>query len=292
MRNLEFGMIKLVENARPGAYQTQRRMMSELRGVAKDIYAAGFVHLQDPRDIKGRHLNAVIEGWKARLAPSTVKTKMSTLRWLAREIGKPGLLPKKNAPLGIAPRTRRANDEGRAYVLTEEDYRRLPEDVRLQVRLCAAFGLRMEEGMKFRPRQAVKGDRIELQKSWTKGGRPRSVPVLTEEQRAVLKEAKAFARTTPQGSLIPTKTYEEARNRFRNATYRVGLASHDFRHAYAQRRYLELTGRPAPMAGGPSVLDACPAGSEARRIDDEARATIARELGHDRTEVSRDYLGW
>ncbi|MFG9861139.1 integrase domain-containing protein, partial [Pseudomonas aeruginosa] len=61
--------------------------------------------------------------------------------------------------------------------------------VRVSLRLQAAFGLRREESIKFQPRHADGGDHIAIKGSWAKGGRDRTVPITTPEQRAVLDEA-------------------------------------------------------------------------------------------------------
>ena len=57
---------------------------------------------------------------------------------------------------------------------------------------------------------------------------------------------------------------------------------HGLRHAYAQSRYAELTGWPAPAAGGPTVKALTP---EQKAIDQQARLTISQELGHERPQV-------
>jgi hypothetical protein len=63
---------------------------------------------------------------------------------------------------------------------------------------------------------------------------------------------------------------------------------HGLRHAYAQERYRELTGWPAPAAGGPTVKALT---AEQRTIDRQARLTISQELGHEREQITSIYLG-
>ncbi len=63
---------------------------------------------------------------------------------------------------------------------------------------------------------------------------------------------------------------------------------HGLRHAYAQRRYEELTGWKAPAAGGP-VTRALSPGQKV--IDRHARQTISQELGHEREQITSVYLG-
>ena len=65
--------------------------------------------------------------------------------------------------------------------------------MRMSVELQRAFGLRREEAIKFRPNLADHGEYLRLQASWTKGGKPRDIPVCIEAQRALLERARALA---------------------------------------------------------------------------------------------------
>nr|WP_246622341.1 integrase domain-containing protein [Rhizobium laguerreae] len=49
----------------------------------------------------------------------------------------------------------------------------IPASILLQV----AFGLRRKKAIKFRPQVAMRAEHITLHGSWTKGGRPRTVPI-------------------------------------------------------------------------------------------------------------------
>jgi hypothetical protein len=92
------------------------------------------------------------------------------------------------------------------------------------------------------------------------------------------------------GSLIPGgRQYIEQLRIYERHTANAGLSKmHGLRHAYAQQRYQELTGWPAPHAGGPTKAKL----SEAqRRRDHEARLTISKELGHVREQITAVYLG-
>ncbi|ECW0268109.1 integrase, partial [Salmonella enterica subsp. diarizonae] len=128
---------------------------------------------------------------------------------------------------------------------------------------------------------------ISLKASWTKGGRPRSIPVLTQEQRQLLAEVRQLAGS---GSLIPPdRSYREHLRVFERETASVGTGhTHGLRHAYAQRRYEELSGRKPPVLGG-SPRRAMR--REERRKDDEIRRQISEELGHSRISITSIYLG-
>ncbi len=67
------------------------------------------------------------------------------------------------------------------------------------------------------------------------------------------------------------------------------LTSKDLRHAYAQRRYQELTGWEAPINGG-KLKKAMT--EEENHADQQARVIVSHELGHSRLAITRTYLGW
>ena len=72
--------------------------------------------------------------------------------------------------------------------------------VRMSLELQRAFGLRREDGIKFRPSYADRDDHIVLKASWAKGGRERAIPIRNARQREVLDRAHCLAGA---GSLIP-----------------------------------------------------------------------------------------
>lgn len=59
---------------------------------------------------------------------------------------------------------------------------------------------------------------------------------------------------------------------------------HGLRCKYAQRRYEHITGWKPPLSDRPPP-------SDLERVDRQARTTVARELGHNRREVSQRYVG-
>lgn len=158
----------------------------------------------------------------------------------------------------------------------------------MSVELQRVFGLRREEALKIKPHMADKGDKLELLPSWCKGGRGRSIPICTEEQRYWLEHAKL--RVGKFGnSLIPeNKNYIKHRDVYDKQTQRAGLKNlHGLRHAYAQQRYKELTGWEAPINGGPTSKELTP---EQKARDYRARMILTEELGHSREQITVNYL--
>ena len=127
--------------------------------------------------------------------------------------------------------------------------------VRMSLELQQAFGLRREEAIKMIPTIADQGDRLVLKASWTKGGKAREIPIRTPEQRIVLDRAHAMVG---RRALIPLgRNYVNQLRVYEGQTIRAGLSGmHGLRHAYAQQRYLELTGWLCPGGRRPDVENA------------------------------------
>src|SRR5690606_32341417 len=123
--------------------------------------------------------------------------------------------------------------------------------------------------------------------SWTKGGRPRQVPITNEKQRHELRNAYALA-VKNGGSMIPKeKSYKTHLVHFERVTHALGVGqTHGLRHGYAQTRYLELMGFDCPAVGGSRALSV-----DEITKDKEIRMLISEELGHSRINITSVYLG-
>ena len=216
---------------------------------------------------------------------------MTTLRWWAEKVGKAEIV-KENSVYGIENRVYVTNTD-KSISIQDLDLSLIDENIAQSLRLQDAFGLRREESMKFQPEYALDGQTIDnakyirLKDSWTKGGRPRTIPISNEKQRQELKNAYAQA-VKNGGSLIPKeKSYKAHKSNFEAVTHGLGVGqTHGLRHGYAQNRYLELMGFPCPAVGGSRSLSA----DEVAR-DKEIRMLISEELGHSRINITSVYLG-
>lgn len=123
-----------------------------------------------------------------------------------------------NATLEIPSRSAWKGNKAHA---TTDKMQRLPEWMQQALRLQMAFGLRLEESLKFKTAVADKGDRLELQASWCKGGRARAILIAHAWQRALLDEV---ARETKGGGVIPAgMNYIQARKALEAATWGAGI---------------------------------------------------------------------
>lgn len=288
MDDLTHDLKQLCRRNKDGGATTQAQRMHSLAAISRQLKEAGFRNMR-ASSLKAKHVDALLERWNGEhLSAGTIGNRMSHMRWWAQKVGKAGVIAADNASLGIPPRQSSGSGGNRAKNLDSGDLDRVGDaHVRMSLRLQQAFGLRREESIKFQPSYADRGDHIALKGSWCKGGRERTVPITTAEQRALLDEAHVLAGS---GSLIPAhKSYIQQRHVYDGECKAAGLsAMHGLRHAYAQSRYEALTGWKSPLAGGP---DRKALTTEQRAVDIEVRQQISRELGHERIGVVVSYLG-
>lgn len=182
MDNLTYTLKQLCQRNRDGSRTMQADRMRSLALSARRLREAGFRQMK-ASSLKGEHIQALLDCWQNEgLSSGAIKNQRSHLRWWAEKIGETGILPSDNTQLDVAHRR---------YVINISVARRLGTGleqvtdayVRMSLQLQADFGLRREEAIKFQPSYADRGDHIALKVSWTKGGRERTVPITTAEQR-------------------------------------------------------------------------------------------------------------
>jgi site-specific recombinase XerC len=277
----------ILKHNKDGSYSTQAARERSLIQVGKDLRDMGYSDL-NKSNFRTKHVNALVSNWKEQgLSTATIKNRLSHVRWYSEKIGKQNIVPRTNAELGIERRSYSNNSDNKAQDIDRDKHDKLNERYQLACELQREFGLRREESLKFQPSYADKGDHIELKDSWCKGGREREIPVETQAQRDLLDRCAEFAG---DGSMISEdKTYYTEMKSFESACERAEIKNvHGFRHAYAQDRYKELTGRDCPKAGGETSRELTP---EKKQQDHDARMQISKELGHNREEITTRYLG-
>lgn len=287
MKQLNFELKQLCKRNRDGSESTQSNRERILTLVANQLEESGFRNLT-AQGLKPKHVDALTKRWKDEdLSDGTKKNRMVQLRWWAEKINKSSIIAKDNSHYAIGRRVYVTN-VSKACELDAEKLNSIGDSyVKLSLKLQEAFGLRREESIKFIGTWADRGNHIVLKASWCKGGRKRDIPIRNELQRSVLDEVKAF---TKGKSLIPANlSYVQQKNRYEDHTAKAGLCKmHGLRHAFAQLRYLELTGLHAPAAGGKTSKQLT---VEEKALDKEARLIISAELGHEREQITAAYLG-
>jgi len=287
VRDLNYQLKQLGRENRDGSYATQSRRAFILSQIANQLHELGYRHMS-AHSLKPKHVEALVKHWQSQgISVGTMKNRMAAIRWWSRKVNRQNVVARTNDYYGI-PDRQLVSDTSKARSLTTGDLARVRDwHVRLSLELQRVFGLRREEAIKFQPGFADKGDHVVLKASWTKGGKERVIPVRNQDQRIVLDAVHQLAGT---GSLIPSdRSYIQQLRVYQRQTMNAGLTKlHGLRHAFAQQRYLELTGWPCALAGGPKTQSL---NTHQRQIDRRARQTISRELGHERLQVLSIYIG-
>jgi site-specific recombinase XerC len=287
VRELNYQLKQLCRRNRDGSYRTQADRERQLTLIANQLHTLGYRKM-NAQSLKPKHIEALVKHWQQEnLSIGAIKNRLTAIRWWAQKVNRQNVVARSNDHYGI-PDRQFVTNVSKARTVTDPDLAQVRDlHVRMSLELQQVFGLRREEAIKFQPAFADKGDHIKLKASWTKGGKSREIPVRTEAQRSVLNRARQLAGN---GSLIPSaRNYRQQLRIYERHTANAGLSKmHGLRHAYAQQRYQELAGWRAPAAGGPIVKTLT---VEQKRVDQEARLTISRELGHERIQVVGIYLG-
>jgi hypothetical protein len=287
MRGLNHQLKQLCRHNREGSFGTQNRRERELTLIANQLHEIGLRGMNS-HSLKPKHVEGLVRHWlEKEVAVGTIKNRMAAVRWWARKVNRQNVVARSNDFYGIPNRIFVTDSSKAKSVLATQLEKVRDQHVRMSLELQQAFGLRREESIKFIPNYADQGDHIVLKPSWTKGGKARTLPIRTDEQREVLDRAHKLAG---KGSLIPShRNYVQQLRIYEGHTLRAGLSKmHGLRHAYAQQRYAELTGWRAPTAGGPISKSLT---SEQKTLDGKVHLIISRELGHERAQVTGVYLG-
>jgi len=242
-----------------------------------------------------------------------IQQQMSFLRAFACWIKKDGLVQTAERYVEDPSLTRRSYSamEDKGWESHGVDVRAKIEQVRLidrhvaaQLRMMIAFGLRRKEAVMFNPGSAEvpahampaahpPGERyisfLRIKRG-TKGGRLRFAAVRSDDQREALEEACKLARG-PRGHIgRPGLTLKQSLDLFSNVVRQVGLTKkelgvtpHGLRHQFAGDLFFDIAKVKAPVQDGEPLVDAA--------AMKDAYWQVARQLGHNRPQISNAYLG-
>ena len=265
--------------------------------LVRELHALGY-QLTDVHHLKPRHIEALMRAWEqAGLSASTLQKRFSYLTLLCGWIGKASMLRPAASYLADPAAYQRGYIATYDHSWTARGIDPLEKIAEIAadepavarvLRLQWAFGLRLQEAALLNPARDA------LDTAWlrvvagTKGGRPRTVPIETDAQRAILAEAADYAAITKRSMIPPdydlkawlAHVYHVLARQ--GITCQNGLVTHGLRHQYANDRYEELTGEPSPVRGGDRLADAA---------SQHARQNVTARLGHARVGITNAYYG-
>jgi len=331
MKDIEFDLKRMVQDQGKGAYSWARDhgRWEKMCEFAREVHKAGY-KVAKAENLKERHIKGTVAAMKERgVGDARIMNLMAGARAWAAAAGKAGMVP-SNRDLGLSrgreERQAQKDQSRKLDEVREKLLGRIPDPAAkaaadLQIRLMArpsegGFGMRAEEAARFKPGHQATNDRtgektraIDWERGrvnmvsdyqngrarcgWTKGGRPREIPITNDKQRETLRDAEALARGNPRGSTTPTEKMVDWLKYLGDRARAAGLGKadsasgaagpfHSLRHGYVHERYHEITGQPPPVLGGPETVP------EASR---EALQGLSEEIGHGRLEVLAEYVG-
>ena len=282
--DLKHSVLTILRHNKDGSFATQANRRTQLLKLAEDLLAKGF-YIRNIHQLKAKHIYRMLDHWKAGgISVGTIKNRMANVRWLAEKINKPGIIPISNDQLKIERRQYITNKDKSIELTAEKIEKITDENVKLSLQLQQAFGLRKEESIKIKIYEAVQESLLKLRGAWCKSGREREVPIRTAEQWQVVEACKAHVGNINRALIPIDKSYYQHMKRYENQIAAAGInKAHGLRHAYAQQRYFELAGWHCPAKGGPTKNNLT---SGQKKLDQQAREIISKELGHDRVIAS------
>lgn len=287
--DLKHSIIEIIKYNKDGSYKTQANRKERLLFIA-ELLAEGGYKIRHINQLKFKHVEYLVNTWlQQELTPGTIKNRMTDLRWAMSKLGKEGVIPASNAALNI-PNREYVTNKDKSLVLSEDNLSRITDqNVKMSLILQREFGLRREESIKIRIHQAVVGDELRLKGSWCKNGRGRSIKIQYPGQWQVIEQVKTFLGSQRRALIPAHKKYVQQENTYNNQVRRAGISkAHGLRHAYAQKRYCDLTGWQCPAKGGPLKMELT---KSQLIIDEMAREQISQELGHNRIDILAHYCG-
>jgi integrase len=277
--------------------KTQEKRTTVLCKAFRELKDGGYA-LQTPWSLKAKHVEYLVRAWVATgQSGGTIENKLTYLRAIAQWMGKANLVGTLADYVD-----RREHGLVRSYVATEDksweahgiDAEAKIDEIAqtcpytaIQLKLQAAFGLRVEESFMLRPVEAVRNPQTLAVTRGTKGGRPREVPIA--RKLAILEEAARLSNGL-SGSTVPAdRTLKQWRDWYYYVLAKhgvtksgIGVTSHGLRHGYLQTLYEQEAGVPAPVKRAEMRPDP--------QLHHEAMRRVVEAAGHSRVTKANAYL--
>lgn len=298
--------LKEIINAnKTGAARMNKIVGFETQALRESILFQGFTelktigyHIHDPVNFKPKHMRALAQYWVDKeLKPATIQNRISIFRVFCSWIGKGDMIGESKNYVEDALSVKRtyAAKEDKSWSAKEIDFAGILDTilaeepvVALYVVLGLNFGLRLRESYMLKPHRADKLRYVALAEG-TKGRRDRTVPIESEDQKAIIELAKQFTNCVNGHIGMPGKSLLQTKNRVNYVLIKCGVTSkqmditfHGLRHQFANDFYERRSGVDSPVRGGPNISG---------EVDELARLQTSEALGHSRKSITSAYLG-
>jgi site-specific recombinase XerC len=173
-----------------------------LKTTFKDLHAMGY-EIRHARNLKASHVDALVSHWKEEgLNAGTIKNRMSDLRAMCDHYGRHHTVKTSNDAYDIEKRSYTPTHNKAINEISLSNIK--DPHLILSLELQKEFGLRREECLKIKPEQSLierNGNHyLQLQRSWTRGGIERTIPITNTSQLEAVRRAIDFVGSK---SMIP-----------------------------------------------------------------------------------------
>jgi len=275
MGKLEWEARFVIGKQRRGAKETREDLMGCLGSIGRAMQRYG---LNSIKDIKPGHVRRYFAELKtAGLSESRMANHATALRKLCKMMGKSDIVP-NNRELGcsrnLANRTKHA-DERMNVEKAAEARSRLSENSIIAYDMARLYGLRQKETLL--SNEKISRDGVDyLVVEGAKGGRPRQVPITTQDQLDVLARNHVY-RTAHGGKLIDTdKSLKQGLRQLQNELAKSGAGRNSGANMHTLRREW--------------IIERC---ERIAALPEDKRQEMLKDLmesvGHGREEVVRCY---
>lgn len=275
LKKLEFQAVFVVGKLRRGSSLTRQDTFNCLARIGRTMQRYG---LQSIKDIKPAHVKRYFaELRNGGMSAGRMANHASAMRLMCRMIGKSAVVP-SNRELGcsrtVANRTKNADvrlDVNKAAEVRDQ----LSDNNQIAYDMARQFGLRQKETL-LSHKTVVHGGVTYLVVEGAKGGRPRQVPITTQDQQEVLSRNAAY-RSTHGGKLIDEdKSLKQGIKQLQNELADAGASRESGANMHTLRREW--------------IIERCQVILAAPEADrDKLIADLVEQVGHGRTEVLSTY---
>jgi len=231
--------------------------------------------LERIQNLKPGHVQAYVNSMQANnMGAGTISNHLSAIRQLAEAIGKRNIVCRTNAEYGLS-RTRKnpvlANLQKIEQIRVQIDHAARAGD-RIAMMCSAAAGLRDAFGLRAKESLlSYKVDGTKLVIEGTKGNRPRSLEITTDQQKQAVQYASEISQALNSGTgriIPPEMSLKQAYNAQKNLWQNLGGTKTNHSHQHASRH---------------AYAQGCKAAGD-------SNAVISEKLGHGRADVAGHYV--
>ncbi len=293
-------------NGNVASERTYTARKESLMSSFRQLQTLGY-QIQDPANLSDKHVQALMNHWlfTKKSKAKTIESNLSSLRVFGEWIGKNGMVKSKyeyaseehHYLLKTESAARKSKSWSGNQINIQEMFNKVDaEDTQLGLilRVQISFGLRREEALKCQPHVQDFTQYLAVLKGQGKGGKPRSIPMLTSAQHELIEMVKKRTGRYESLGWQYTKDGQPASlkqnlARYNNLMQKLGLTKnengitgHGLRAQYAENNALVHGLLPPSMGGTKNQLS--------KLAKKTITQILSEAMGHHREVVMSAYF--